>query len=162
MIVFNVMRAVFAALMLFTSNSPVLFLASLYIATLATGGDAVITSAATADIFDYQQWKTGKRLEGFITQFGGMLVTAATMGSAFILPYFYRHYGLGTDYTVLYEASIRTPIFNIMIITSVISSLLAVIPILFYNLTEKKQKLIIEDLKQRAQENDSNETVSAD
>lgn len=162
LIVFNVMRAVFAALMLFTSNSPVLFLASLYIATLATGGDAVITSAATADIFDYQQWKTGKRLEGFITQFGGMLVTAATMGSAFILPYFYRHYGLGTDYTVLYEASIRTPIFNIMIITSVISSLLAVIPILFYNLTEKKQKQIIEDLKQRAQENDSNETVSAD
>lgn len=49
-----------------------------------------------------------------------------------------------------------------MIITSVISSLLAVIPILFYNLTEKKQKQIIEDLKQRAQENDSNETVSAD
>ena len=122
----------------------------------------MITSAATADIFDYQQWKTGKRLEGFITQFGGMLVTAATMGSAFILPYFYRHYGLGTDYTVLYEASIRTPIFNIMIITSVISSLLAVIPILFYNLTEKKQKQIIEDLKQRAQEDDSNETVSAD
>ena len=136
--------------MLFTADSPFLFLASLYIATLATGGDAVITSAATADIFDYQQWKTGKRLEGFITQFGGMLVTAATMLSAFILPYFYRHYGLGTDYTVLYDSAVRTPIFNIIIITTVVSCLLTVIPMFFYDMTEKKQQHIIEDLKERA------------
>lgn len=158
LIAFNVMRAVFAALMLFTANSPFLFLASLYIATLATGGDAVITSAATADIFDYQQWKTGKRLEGFITQFGGMLVTAATMLSAFILPYFYRHYGLGTDYTVLYDSAVRTPIFNIIIITTVISCLLTVIPMFFYDMTEKKQQQMIEDLKERAErENAENE-----
>lgn len=158
LIAFNVMRAVFAALMLFTANSPFLFLASLYIATLATGGDAVITSAVTADIFDYQQWKTGKRLEGFITQFGSMLVTAATMGSAFILPYFYRHYGLGTDYDVLYDSAVRTPIFNVIIITTVISCLLTVIPMLFYDMTEKKQQEIIEDLKQRAEEENADKT----
>ena len=157
LIAFNVMRAAFAALMLFTANSPVLFLASLYIATLATGGDAVLTSAITADIFDYQQWKTGKRLEGFITQFGGMLVTAASMGSAFILPYFYRHYGLGTNYDVLYDSAVRTPIFNIIIITTVISCLLTVIPMLFYDMTEKKQQQIIEDLKLRAEEKNANE-----
>lgn len=157
LIAFNVMRAVFAVLMLFTSNSPFLFLACLYIATLATGGDAVITSAATADIFDYQQWKTGKRLEGFITQFGGMLVTAATVGSAFILPYFYRHYGLGTNYDVLYDSAVRTPIFNIIIITTVVSCLLTVIPMLFYDMTEKKQQQIIEDLKQRADEENDEE-----
>ena len=59
-----------------------------------------MVSAMTADVFDYQQWKTGKRLEGFITQFSGMLVTAAMMLFNLILPWFYEHYGLEKDYTV--------------------------------------------------------------
>lgn len=155
LIAFNVLRAVFSLIMMFTSKSPVAFLVFLYLATMAMGGDYVMTQAATADIFDYQQWKTGKRLEGFITQFGGMLTTAATMLSAFILPYFYRHYGLGTDYSVLYDASIRTPIFNVIIITTVASSLLTVLPLAFYDMTEKKQQQMIEDLKQRAAEEDA-------
>lgn len=111
-------------------------------------------AAMTADVFDYQQWKTGKRLEGFITQFSGMLLTGATMGLNLILPWFYEHYGLGNDYTVLYQEAVRTPIFNVMIIISVISCVAAVIPILFYDMTEKKQQQIIEDLKVRAAEED--------
>ena len=79
------------------------------------------------------------------------------MGTAFILPYFYRHYGLGTNYDVLYDSAVRTPIFNIIIITTVISCLLTVIPMLFYDMTEKKQQQIIEDLKQRAEEKNANE-----
>lgn len=94
--------------------------------------------------------ETGKRLEGFITQFSGMLVTAATMLFNLILPWFYEHYGLEKDYTVLFQEAVRTPIFNIMIITTVISCLAAVIPILFYDMTEKKQAEIIADLKERA------------
>ena len=114
------------------------------------GGDGVLTASATADVFDYQQWKTGKRLEGFITQFGGMLVTAVGMVTSLILPYFYRYYGLGTDYNVLYNADVRTPIFNVMIITTIISCLLTVIPMLFYDMSEKRQQQIVEDLKARA------------
>lgn len=95
--------------------------------------------------------ETGKRLEGFITQFSGMLVTAATMLFNLILPWFYEHYGLEKDYTVLFQEAVRTPIFNIMIITTVISCLAAVIPILFYDMTEKKQAEIIADLKERAE-----------
>lgn len=150
MIAFNVMRAVFSGLMLVTMNNSVLFLVCLYLATLAVGGDGVLTASATADVFDYQQWKTGKRLEGFITQFGGMLVTAVGMVTSLILPYFYRYYGLGTDYNVLYNADVRTPIFNVMIITTIISCLLTVIPMLFYDMSEKRQQQIVEDLKVRA------------
>ena len=40
---------------------------------------------------------------------------------------------------------------SIMIITTVISCLAAVIPILFYDMTEKKQAEIIADLKERAE-----------
>ncbi|MDE5671542.1 MAG: MFS transporter, partial [Eubacterium sp.] len=146
----NLLRAVFSALMLFTMNSSFLFIACLYLATLMLGGDSVITSSMTAEIFDYQQWKTGTRLEGFITQFGGMITTFAGMFTGLIIPYFYEHYGLKEDYTVLYEASVRTPIFNILIITTIISCILSVIPMFFYNLKEKDHKKIIEDLKERA------------
>lgn len=151
LIVSNLLRAVFAGLMLVTIQSPILFFVCLYLATLSTGMEGVITQAMTADIFDYQQWRTGKRLEGFITQFGGMLVTAANMLFGLILPYFYEHYGLKTDYSVLFDTAVRTPIFNILIITSVISSLATILPILFYDMTEKKQRQIIEDLKIRAE-----------
>lgn len=51
----------------------------------------------------------------------------------------------------MFQEAVRTPIFNIMIITTVISCLAAVIPILFYDMTEKKQAEIIADLKERAE-----------
>lgn len=151
LILFNAARAAFSAMMLFTGSNPVLFLGCLYLATLAIGGDGVISAAITADIFDYQQWKTGKRLEGFITQFGGMLVTAASLASSLILPYFYRHYGLQTDYSVLLDSAVRTPIFNAMIITTIISCVLAIVPILFYNMNSQMQKQITEELRARAE-----------
>lgn len=150
-IFFNLARAGFALLMLFTGNNSIIFLASLYLATLAIGGDGIMISSITADVFDYQQWKTGKRLEGFITQFSGMLVALANMGLSFILPWFYERYGLENDYTVLFDESIRTPIFNITIIVTVVSCVLTIIPILFYDMTEKRQAEIIEDLKARAE-----------
>lgn len=147
----NLLRAVFSALMLFTMDSTVIFFVFLYLATVMMGGDSVLTTSMTAEIFDYQQWKTGTRLEGFISQFGSMLVTVAGMFTSLILPYFYEHYGLQEDYTVLYDASVRTPIFNILIITTIISCVISVIPMLFYDLKEKDHQRIIEELKSRAQ-----------
>lgn len=152
LILFNVMRTVFSALMLFTSDSPVLFLGSFYFATLAVGGDAVISASMTADIFDYQQWKTGQRLEGFITQFGGMMVSGVGLATGLILPYFYRHYGLHNDYTVLFDEAVRSPIFNVMIITTILSCILAVVPVLFYDLSEKRLTEIARDLEDRKNE----------
>ncbi|MDE5996073.1 MAG: MFS transporter, partial [Eubacterium sp.] len=119
--------------------------------TLMLGGDAGVTTSMQSDIYDYQQWKTGTRLEGFITQFGGMITTGAGMITSLILPYFYEHYGLVDDYTVLYDEAVRTPIFNILIITTIISCVLSVIPMFFYNLKEKDHKKIIDELKERAE-----------
>lgn len=149
LIMFNLVRAVFTTLMLFTSDSPVLFIGSLYLATLAIGGDGVICASMTADIFDYQQWKTGQRLEGFITQFGGMLVTGVGLVTGLIVPSLQEYYGLHDDYTVLFDEAIRNPIFNVMIISTLVSTLLAIVPILFYNLTEKQQQQIAAELLER-------------
>ena len=51
---------------------------------------------------------------------------------------------------MLYDASVRTPIFNILIITTIISCVICVVPMFFYNLKEKDHKKIIEELKERA------------
>lgn len=157
-IVTNLLRAGFAAVMLFTMGNSVAFFVFLYLATLMLGGDGVVTASMQAEIYDYQQWKTGIRLEGFITQFGGMITTGAGMFTSLILPYFYEHYGLTDDYTVLYDEAVRTPIFNILIITTIISCVLSVIPMFFYNLKEKDHKKIIDELKERAQAEDNAET----
>jgi len=148
----NLIRAVFCAVMLFTMDNTIIFFVCLYLATLTMGGDSVVTTSMTAEIFDYQQWKTGARLEGFITQLGGMLTTLAGMFTGLIIPYFYEYYGLEKDYTVLYDAAVRTPIFNILIITTIISCVICVIPVFFYDLKEKDHQKIIEDLKERANE----------
>ena len=80
-----------------------------------------------------------------------MLVTAASMLSALINPWFYERLGLGNDYSVLYEESIRTPIFNVLIVTSLISCLLCIVPMLFYNMNDKRMSAIIAELKERAE-----------
>ncbi len=145
----NIIRTVFCAAMLFTMDNTVVFFIFLYLATVTMGGDTVVTTSMTAEIFDYQQWKTGVRLEGFITQLGGMLTTLFGMFSGLIIPYLYEHYGLKEDYTVLYNAEIRTPIFNVLIITTIISCVLCIIPMFFYDFKEKDHERIIEELKSR-------------
>ena len=81
-----------------------------------------------------------------------MLTTFVGMFTGFIVPYFYELYGLKNDYTVLYDPAVRTPIFNILIITTIISCVLCVIPMFFYNLGEKDHQKIIEELKERVNE----------
>ncbi|MBR5437475.1 MAG: hypothetical protein IKV21_01020, partial [Clostridia bacterium] len=98
---------------------------------------------------------TGQRLEGFITQFGGMMVSAAGLVTGLILPYFYRHFGLHNDYDVLFDQAVRTPIFNVMIITTVISCILAIVPVLFYNLHEKTLADIAKELEERKNAEDN-------
>lgn len=148
----NIIRVALSVLMLFVMDNTVLFLAGIYLTTLMMGGDSVTTSSMTAEVFDYQQWKTGIRLEGFITQFGGMLGAAAGLATGLIHPYLYKYYGLNTDYTVLYDTAVRTPIFRMLIITSIISCVLCIIPVFFYDLKESEHRKMIEDLKERAHE----------
>ena len=79
------------------------------------------------------------------------------MLTSLILPWFYERYGLQNDYDVLFQESVRTPIFGVMIITTVISCVLSIIPMLFYDITESRQHEIIADLESRAQSENAEE-----
>ncbi len=102
-----------------------------------------------ADMKDYQQWKTGERIDGMFNVVG-IIGTVIGMGTGFVLPALYRMCGLNTDYDVLYDATIRNNIFQMLIIASVVGAVLNVIPYLFYDLTEEKHRGIVKVLRMRA------------
>lgn len=102
-----------------------------------------------ADMKDYQQWKTGERIDGM---FGvlGIIGTVIGFGTGYVLPALYKMCGLNTDYDVLYDAAIRNNIFRMLIISSIIGALLNCIPFLFYDLTEEKHYGMIQVIRLRA------------
>lgn len=102
-----------------------------------------------ADMKDYQQWKTGERIDGM---FGvlGIIGTVIGFGTGYVLPALYKMCGLNTDYDVLYDAAIRNNIFRMLIISSIIGALLNCIPFFFYDLTEEKHYGMIKVIRLRA------------
>ena len=102
-----------------------------------------------ADMKDYQQWKTGERIDGMFSVVG-IIGTVIGFGTGYVLPALYEKCGLMNDYNVLYDATVRNNIFRMLIIVSVIGAVLNVIPYLFYDLTEEKHHGMVKVLRIRA------------
>lgn len=108
-----------------------------------------------SEIYDYQQYKTGKRLEGFIQTFAYALVLVFTNLANVIMAYVKQ--GMGYEpknyfNTAVVSADlmdIATRYFNLALIVSAVSATLMLITMLFYNLSKKDHKLIMEELKAR-------------
>ncbi|MEG2085086.1 MAG: MFS transporter [Clostridia bacterium] len=135
--------------MLFISN-PWALLAMIYLVTLFNGLQIVTGPAVQAEIYDYQQYKTGDRLEGFLSQFGTMITTAIGMAFAFVAPAVYRKFGYIDNVEVLYDTTTLLNIIKVMCGIGVASGILSVIPYFFYDLSEKKHKKIMQILAIRA------------
>lgn len=106
--------------------------------------------AMKADMMDYQQYKTGDRLEGFIEQGGILMGSIVALATGYFMPLVFRTYGLTNNYDDLYNADFRTPLVRIVIIYAIFGTLLSIIPFLFYDLSEEKRKNMITALKIRA------------
>jgi GPH family glycoside/pentoside/hexuronide:cation symporter len=155
----NLIRVAASVGMFFCLEHVVPLAVLMYVSKLAVGAEFVLTQSMIADIFDLQQWKTGKRLEGFIGQFNKFLIAGFGMLTGLIMPYFYQQYGLGTDYNVLREAEVHMPIFRALIVATTLSCLLSVIPLLFYRLTGRQQKQMMEELAARAAADNGGESA---
>ena len=106
--------------------------------------------AMTADMMDYQQYKTGDRLEGFIGQTGTLLTSAISLVTGYAVPFILKGLGLTNNYNDLYDADFRNPIVKAIIVYSIIGTVLSAIPYFFYDLDEKKRGSMIQALKVRA------------
>ncbi|MDR2266183.1 MAG: MFS transporter [Christensenellaceae bacterium] len=110
-----------------------------------------------SEIYDYQQWKTGKRLEGFIQTFSYAAVLMVTQ-LAFLIPVLIQRQ-LGFNPNNYFDKQIHevssatlktaTDYFDIAQWISVVSGILFIIVILFYNLDKKKYAEIVSELKSK-------------
>ncbi len=155
-------QAACMALMLTCYESYILFFALMFVKDMFGALSIVYLPAIKADIMDYQQYKTGDRLEGFIEQSGVLLGSIITLGTGYAIPMIMGKLGLTNNYSDLFNADFRNPLLKAMIICSFIGTVLSIIPYLFYDLTEEKRSNMVRAFKIRALFSDFKEGKAED
>ena len=110
-----------------------------------------INASILPDIWDYQQWRSGERLEASTDLFG-YLTTPLGMLLGYISPMLMKSVGLVRDWDVMYDDDIRNRVIMLHIVISLFGTVMQALPFIFYDLSPEKHRRILEDLKQRAEE----------
>ena len=155
LIVTNLVNVVFLALVYPLTGSIWTVLMCMYFNSVADSFILVLNPAIQADIRDYQQYKSGERIDGM---FGAvaMIGSFVTMATSSVLPAVYEKYGIYAGngyenmYDVLYDLPTLYRLVGVLVILSAVGAALNVVPFFFYDLTETKQKAIIKILQIRA------------
>lgn len=115
------------------------------------GVNNVLTYAMIGDTVEYLEWKTGERAEGicfamqtFINKIGmavGAFVGVISYGAAGINP-------TAADGVYITPAG-ETTLWNLLILSGAVSMTLTIIPMLFYRITEDKQREMVKEIEQR-------------
>lgn len=103
----------------------------------------------TPDIWDYQQYVSGERLESSSGIFG-IIFNPLNRLMCLIVPAVYAMVGFTSEWNILYFDDTRNQVFLWTIILMVAAKVLSAIPYFFYDLSEAKHAKIIEELKIRA------------
>lgn len=176
LIISNVMNIIFIALMLpvvrMTGAGVIwVLLVFIFINQLLTSLGHFMNPSLNADIRDYQQYISGERIDGMFSAIGliGAVITLATSS---VLPAIYEKAGLNEStavalgysadnvYDVLYNTELFQSICSVLIVASVVGATLNVIPFFFYDLTETKQKAMVNVLRIRAYFEDAMNGIS--
>jgi glycoside/pentoside/hexuronide:cation symporter, GPH family len=138
-----------------------LLLGCVFVNQFMTSLGHLLNPSIQADIRDYQQYKTGERIDGMFAAVG-LIGSVITLLTSSVLPTIYEKAGLNQDvavslgydgsnvYDVLFNADYFVKISSVLVIASIVGATLNVIPFFFYDLTEAKQKAMVKVLKLRA------------
>lgn len=154
----NAMFLVSAIAMIFSTNIIWLMILLIYICNMAAAVQIITAPAMNAEALDYQQYKTGDRMEGFAGNFS-IITNLIVIGLNFIIPAIQQSYGLINNYDILFDVEVRNNIIQGLAYVSIAGAILVSIPYFFWNLTEKRHREIIEVLKERAIEEDREDGV---
>ncbi|MGN1202109.1 MAG: MFS transporter [Eubacterium sp.] len=165
MLISTVGFTVMAFMQLLTLKSPYLMLVAIFFQNLFNGLSYIAT-IMVPDVLDYQQWKTGKRLEGFWQNCSAFVMTFCGLFTSALMPLFMSFGGVGFGDnidTALKNSDIMVGTFKSVTWLGIISSVICIIPIIFYDLSEKKHADYIRALKIRAVvKNYENDELSED
>ena len=174
----NVMNIIFIALMLPVvkmNGAGVIWilLVFIFINQLLTSLGHFMSPSLNADIRDYQQYISGERIDGMFSAIG-LIGSVITLATSSVLPAIYEKAGLNEQtavalgysadnvYDVLYNTELFQSICSVLIIASVVGATLNVIPFFFYDLTETKQKAMVNVLRIRAYFEDALSGIASD
>lgn len=132
-------------------DSFVIIIVSTYISTMLTSVVGIVSNSMTADIWDYQQYISGERLDGCMGIFA-YLSAPITTAAALLIPYLYELTGFTSDWNILYDPQIRSRVFIITIAASAVTGLLSAVPYHFYDYTEARHEEIIRELQERTRQ----------
>lgn len=155
----NMLNVVFILSMIIDMRNIWWLFAFTYLNWLVGAFEQITTPAIQADIRDYQQYRSGERIDGMFAAVAtiGNIVTLATSS---VLPIVQKHYGVyeGNGYEnpldiLDIEAGQHGLLYKLMgamIIMAAAGAFMNVVPYFFYDLSEKRQKGIVRVLKIRA------------
>ena len=159
LIAVNLMNVVCILLMLINVKNFWWLVICIWANNLFSAFEQITTPAIQADIRDYQQYRSGERIDGMFAAVAtiGNLVTLATSA---VLPAvqtkfgIYEGNGYAKSFDILFvdtgEAGLLWKFLPALIIMCAVGAFLNVVPYFFYDFTEKKQKSVIRVLQVRA------------
>lgn len=136
-------------------NSLLIIVVSQYLCTMLGSVITIITTSMNADIWDYQQYISGERLDGCMGIFG-YLASPITTVAAMVIPTLYGIFGFTSDWNILFDADIRNEIFIVTIVLTSATTLLATIPYHFYDLTEERHEEMMNELREKLEVRNNN------
>ena len=131
-------------------NSLVIIVISQYLVTMLASVMSIVTPSMTADIWDYQQYISGERLDGCMGIFS-YLASPVTTVAAMVVPTIYGMFGFTSDWNILFDGDIRNRIFIVTIVLTAVTGLLSAIPYHFYDMTEQCHEEMMDELRARAE-----------
>ncbi len=101
-------------------------------------------------IRDYQMYLSGERLESFSAVFG-WFTGPITSFIGLLIPLFLLQYGFNSNWEVLFVDASRRNIIAVPLIVDIVGYVLMTIPYFFWDYDSKKQNMVMEVLKRRAE-----------
>ena len=155
----NAMNILFILLMLVRRDNIWWIFGCIYLNSVVSAFEQITSPAIQADIRDYQQYRSGERIDG-------MFATVATIGNlvtlltSSVLPAVETRFGIyqGNGYeqprdimdVTTGEPGLFYKMLTALILMAALGAALNLIPYFFYDFTEKKQKSVVRVLKIRA------------
>ena len=114
------------------------------------GINNVMTYAMIGDTVEYLEWKTGERAEGICFSMQTFINKIGMAVGAFVGVLAYYMSGISpSNPSGTISADGSEQLWTMLILTGAISMVLTIIPMLFYRLTEKKQKEMVAEIEAR-------------
>ena len=148
----TIISALLLVLFIFGYNwsvTPWVFFVGVFVHNLFIALWTVTKPAMMADYCEYQQWKTGKRLDGYMQQYFEVFTTLCGIFSGWLTTTLLVKFAGAASSEDYGEEGVMRSVLIIWSILGIICGVLASLPFIFWDLTEKKQLEMAKEIKIR-------------